>query len=214
MAINLKKGQTIDLRKDTNDLTQISIGLGWKIREKPKAGFLGGLFGKKDEAEFDLDAVAFLLNEHNQVTSLGNQQLQGGDVVFFNSLKHPSGTVYHSGDNRVGGSGANDDEQIVVRLNTVPSQYHRVLFLVCIYKGQEKQQHFGQVASAYMRAIDAKGKEMARYELSSDPAYEGCCTMVFGEVYRRNDGWKFRAIGEAHPFDSFVHLLKEHLPAS
>lgn len=213
MAINLQKGQTIDLRKDTNDLDQITIGLGWKIREKKPSGLLGRLFGKKDGAEFDLDAIAFLLDEKGKLTSLGNDRLQGGDVVFFNSLKHPTGLVYHSGDNRVGGSGANDDEQIVVKLNSIPAAYHRILFLVCIYKGIEQKQHFGQVDSAYIRAIDGKGQEMARYSLSSDSAYEGRCTMVFGEVYRRNDGWKFRAIGDAHPFDSFVPLLKaSHLP--
>ena len=211
MAINLTKGQTIDLRKDANDLDQITSGLGWKVREK-KNGFLGGIFGGKDEAEFDLDAIAFLLDENGKVRSLGNETLIGGDVVFFNSKQHPSGLVTHSGDNRVGGTGAKDDEQIVVKLNAIPNQYHRILFLVCIYQGIKQGQHFGQVESAYIRAVDGKGKEMARFSLSSESAYDSKCTMVFGEVYRRSDGWKFRAIGDAHPFDSFVHLLKEHLP--
>ena len=38
--------------------------------------------------------------------------------------------------------------------------------------------------------------------------------MVFGEVYRKDGGWKFRAIGDAHPFDSFVDLLKKHVPTN
>jgi len=211
MAINLTKGQTIDLRKDANDLDQITIGLGWKVREK-KQGVFAGLFGKKDDVEFDLDAIAFLMDEHDQVRNRGDSKLVGGDVVFFNSRQHSSGTATHSGDNRTGGTGANDDEQIVVKLNSVPSQYHRILFLVSIYQGIKQGQHFGQVESAYIRAVDGKGSEMARYSLSSDAAYDGKCTMVFGEVYRRNEGWKFRAIGDAHPYDSFVHLLKEHLP--
>lgn len=211
MAINLTKGQTIDLRKDANDLDQITIGLGWKVREK-KQGLFAGLFGKKDDVEFDLDAIAFLMDEHDQVRNRGDSKLVGGDVVFFNSRQHPTGTVVHSGDNRIGGTGANDDEQIVVRLNSIPAQFQRILFLVCIYQGIKLGQHFGQVESAYIRAVDGKGKEMARFSLSSEAAYDGKCTMVFGEVYRRNDGWKFRAIGDAHPYDSFVHLLKEHLP--
>ncbi len=210
MAINLTKGQTIDLRKDTNDLDQITIGLGWKVREKKKS-LLGGLFGAKDDAEFDLDAIAFLLDENGQVRDLGKEKLVGGDIVFFNSMKHPTGAVTHSGDERKGGTGANDDEQIVVKLNTMPAKYHRILFVVCIYKGIELKQHFGQVESAYIRAVDGKGKEMARYSLSSESAYDGQCTMVFGEVYRRDGGWKFRAIGDAHPFDSFVPLLKSHV---
>ena len=210
MAINLSKGQTINLNKDEHDLSSITIGLGWKIQQQ-KAGLLSGLFGGKQE-DYDLDAIAFLLDQNDRVANVGDERLVGGDVVFFNSLRHPTGHVYHSGDNRVGGDGAQDDEQIVVKLTSLDSRYHKILFLVCIYQGQEKQQHFGKVDSAYMRAIDAKGKEIARYALSVDPSYAGRCTMVFGEVYRKDGGWKFRALGDAHPFDSFVELLKKHLP--
>ena len=209
MAINLSKGQTINLNKDQHDLSTITIGLGWKINQ-PKSGFLSSLLGAKQE-DYDLDAIAFLMDENDQVRNLGDQKLIGSDVIFFNNLRHSSGHVYHSGDNRVGGTGAQDDEQIVVRLGSLGPQYHKILFLVCIYKGQEKGQHFGKVENAYMRALDAKGKEIARYPLSSDPSYTGRCTMVFGEVYRKEGEWKFRAIGEAHPFDSFVQLLKKHV---
>ncbi len=210
MAINLSKGQTINLNKDEHDLSSITIGLGWKIQQQ-KAGMLGGLFGTKQE-DYDLDAIAFLLGENDKIANLGNERLVGGDVVFFNSRQHPSGAVSHSGDNRVGGDGASDDEQIVVKLNLLGGQYHKLLFIVSIYEGQKKNQHFGNVNSAYMRAVDAKGKEIARYSLSADSSYSGRCTMVFGEVYRKDGTWKFRALGEAHPSDSFVELLKRHVP--
>lgn len=212
MAINLTKGQTINLSKDTHDLSSITLGLGWKIREK-KSGVLNGLFGeKKDDEDFDLDAVAFLLDGNNRVTRIGDSKLVGGDIVFFNSLHHFSGAVRHTGDERQGGSGDADDEQIVVRLDALPEVYHRILFLVCIYQGQQKKQHFGMVNGAYIRAVDAKGKEIARYSLDSEPSYEGRCTMVFGDVCRNVGGWKFSALGDAHPFDSFVQLLKNHIP--
>lgn len=211
MAIKLTKGQTINLNKDEHDLSSMTIGLGWKIQQK-KAGFLGGMFGGGKEEDLDLDAIAFLLDGQDKVTTLGDDKLVGGDVVFFNSLRHPTGNVYHSGDNRVGGDGAQDDEQIVVKLNSIDSRYSKILFLVCIYQGQQKKQHFGLVESAYIRALDAKGKEIARYSLSADASYAGNCTMVFGEVYRREGGWKFRALGEAQPSDSFIPLLKQHIP--
>lgn len=212
MAINLTKGQTINLNKDEHDLSSMTIGLGWKLVQK-KSGFLGGIFGGGEKEDLDLDAIAFLLDKNDKVTTLGNDKLQGGDVVFFNSLQHPTGTVSHSGDNRVGGSGANDDEQIVVKLNSIQEPYHKILFMVCIYEGMKKSQHFGMVESAYIRAVDAKGKEIARYAFGADASSTGRCMMVFGEVYRKDSGWKFRALGDAHPFDSFIPLLKQHLPA-
>ena len=212
MAINLTKGQTINLNKDEHDLSSMTIGLGWKIVQK-KSGLLGGLFGGGKQEDLDLDAIAFLLDKNDKVTTLGNDKLQGGDVVFFNSLQHPTGTVAHSGDNRIGGSGANDDEQIVVKLNSIQEPYHKILFMVCIYEGMKKSQHFGMVESAYIRAVDAKGKEIARYSFGADAASTGRCMMVFGEVYRKDGGWKFRALGDAHPFDSFIPLLKQHVPA-
>jgi len=211
MAINLSKGQTINLNKDENDLSSMTIGLGWKIVQK-KGGLLGGIFGGGKKEDIDLDAIAFLLDKNDKVTTLGNDHLQGGDVVFFNSLQHPTGTVTHSGDNRIGGSGANDDEQIVLKLNSIPELYHKIIFMVCIYEGIKKSQHFGMVESAYIRAVDAKGKEIARYSFGADADSRGCCMMVFGEVYRKDGGWKFRALGDAHPLDSFIPLLKQHLP--
>lgn len=210
MAINLSKGQTINLNKDEHDLSSMTIGLGWKIVQK-KSGFLGGIFGGGEKDDLDLDAIAFLLDKNDKVTMLGDDRLHGGDVVFFNSLQHPTGTVSHSGDNRVGGSGANDDEQIVVKLNSIQEPYHKILFVVCIYEGAKKGQHFGMVESAYIRAVDAKGKEIARYSFGADASSAGRCTMVFGEVYRKEGGWKFRALGDAHPFDSFIPLLKQHI---
>ncbi|MDB5867674.1 MAG: stress protein [Polaromonas sp.] len=53
MAVSLKKGHGVSLKKSENDLSMVTIGLGWDIQEKKK-GFLGGMFGAK-EAEYDLD---------------------------------------------------------------------------------------------------------------------------------------------------------------
>ena len=44
MAVSLNKGQGISLSKTENNLSQVTIGLGWDIQEQKK-GFLGGLFG-------------------------------------------------------------------------------------------------------------------------------------------------------------------------
>ncbi|TZF83901.1 TerD family protein [Pedobacter sp. BS3] len=221
MAINLQKGQTIDLRKNDKgesvyDLSQVTIGLGWDVRQK-QSGFLGKLFGGKEE-EYDLDAIAFLLDSNGKVANLGRTVqtqngrhvgLYEGDVIFFNSMKHPSGHIWLTGDNRTG-AGDGDDEQIIVKLDQLDQRYQKILFVVSIYQGREKNQHFGMVENAFIRAVDARGKEIAKYSLSGDATMNGKCSMVFSEVYRHNGEWKFRAIGEPYNTDNFVDILKNY----
>jgi len=210
MAINLTKGQTINLEKSQYDLSSVTVGLGWDVRKTGGAsGFLGGLFGSGDNsADYDLDAVAFLLNANGKVTNLGNR-LVGSDVIFFNNLVHSSKNIWLTGDNRTG-AGDGDDEQIIVKLDALSPQYDKILFLVTIYEGLKNGQHFGMIDNAYIRAIDARGKEMARFSLSGDANFAQKRSVVFAEIYRRDGGWKFRALGDPHATDSFVDLLRSY----
>ncbi|KFF13307.1 tellurium resistance protein TerX [Chryseobacterium soli] len=219
MAINLQKGQTIDLRKNDRgenvyDLSKVTIGLGWDVRKQ--GGFLGKLFSK--EAEYDLDAIAFLLDANGKVANLGRTgqtsdgrqvALYQGDVIYFNSMQHPSGNVWLTGDNRTG-AGDGDDEQIIVKLDQLDQAYQKIVFVVSIYLGRKNNQHFGMIDNAFIRAVDAKGKEITKYSLSGDSSMNGMCSMVFAEAYRHNNDWKFRAVGEPHSTDNFIDLLKQY----
>jgi tellurium resistance protein TerD len=218
--INLQKGQTIDLRKsdkgDTYDLSKVTIGLGWDVRQEKK-GFFDSLFGSK-EAEYDLDAIAFLLDANGKVANLGrtinrngqNVGFSGSDIIFFNNLQHPSGHIWLTGDNRTG-AGDGDDEQIIALLEHLDARYERILFLVTIYQGRANGQHFSMLDNAFIRAVDGKGKEMARYSLSGDASLTGMCCMEFAEMYRKDGSWKFRAIGSPSPTDSFIEVLKKYV---
>ena len=221
MAINLVKGQTIDLRKNDKgesfDLSTVTIGLGWDIRKK-SGGFFGKLLGGKEE-EFDLDAIAFLLDSNGKVADLGKTvqtndgrslSLYQGDVIFFNSMRHPSGNIWLTGDNRTG-AGDGDDEQIIVKLDSLDPKYDKILFIVSIYQGRQRNQHFGGVENAFIRAVDNKGKEIAKFNLSGEAAYNNMCSMVFAEVYRKDGSWKFRALGDPKPADSFVEILRSYV---
>ncbi|MBF0428120.1 MAG: TerD family protein [Magnetococcales bacterium] len=45
------------------------------------------------------------------------------------------------------------------------------------------------------RGLHAEGGlEIARYDLSEDASTEAA--MIFGEIYKRSDEWKFRAVGQ------------------
>ncbi len=213
MAISLKKGQGVSLKKSENDLSMVTIGLGWDIRQEKK-GLLGTMFGAK-EAEYDLDVSAFLCHADGKVhdfgrDSSGNATLVGGDVIFFNSMRHPSGHIWLTGDNRTG-AGDGDDEQIIVRLNDLPQKFAKVVFVVQIYKGKENNQSFGKVQNAFIRAEDGKGREMVRFDLSGGAQFENCRSVLFAELIREATGWQFNAIGAPSPSDTFVDWLKQYL---
>ncbi|HGM5491215.1 TPA: TerD family protein [Serratia fonticola] len=214
MSVSLRKGQSVSLRKNEHDLSSVTIGLGWDINEEKK-GLLGGLFGKK-EPEYDLDVIAFLCNAQGKVADLGDVEngrpsLVNGDIIFFNSLRHKSGHIWLTGDNRTG-AGDGDDEQIIAQLNSLDPKYEKIVFIVQIYNGQELKQHFGKVQNAFIRAVDAKNVEMARFDLSGGAAFDGQRSMLFAELVRESSGWKLNAIGEPSDSDSFVSHLKNYLP--
>lgn len=74
-----------------------------------------------DGAAFDLDAIAFLINENGKVRA-------DNDFIFFNNLKSADGSVIHNGDNRTG-EGDGDDETLSVDLSKVPTDVSKVILL-------------------------------------------------------------------------------------
>jgi stress response protein SCP2 len=214
MAVNLKKGQGVSLKKEEFDLSKVTIGLGWDVKEEKNGGLLG-FFAKQKTEEYDLDVVAFLIGENGKVNDLGTIEngrpsLRNGDIIFFNNLNHHSGQILLTGDNRTGdGDGDGDDEQIIANLQKLPERYSKILFVVQIYKGKELKQNFSKVQNAFIRAVDAKNKEMVRFDLSGDASYANYCSLTFAELVREGNGnWKFNAIGTPHESDSFIHVLK------
>lgn len=193
MAINLTKGQTIVLDKSEYNLSRLVMGLGWDVAEKKRSG-LGGLFGGGKRANFDLDGYAILLQANETLPKQNYQE----DVIYYGHLTNREQTVSHSGDNLTG-EGAGDDEQITLFLNKIPEKYEKVILGVSIYKAAERQQDFGMVNNAFVRAVDASGKEIAKYSLSGEPTYHDKISMLMGEVYRHQGQWKFRALG--NPLD-------------
>ncbi|MBO5287492.1 MAG: TerD family protein [Clostridia bacterium] len=173
MAVNLTKGQRVDLTRGTG-LQKIVVGLGWDTND-----YDGG-------ADFDLDACAFLLGAQSRV-------LRDEDFVFYGNLRHDSGAVVHTGDNLTG-EGDGDDEQILVDLSLVPAYVQKIDFTVTIYDAEYRRQNFGQVSNAYIRIVDAiTNREIVRYDLGEDFSIE--TAVVAGEIYRHNGEWKFNAIG-------------------
>jgi tellurium resistance protein TerD len=176
MGVSLSKGGNVSLSKEAPGLTAVNIGLGWDVRTTTGA-------------DFDLDASALLLGTDGKI--LGDQYF-----VFFNNLKSPDGSVEHTGDNLTG-EGEGDDEMIKVSLASVPAEVDKVVFPVSIYDAETRGQSFGQVRNAFIRVVNqADNSELARYDLSEDASNE--TAMIFGEVYRNGNEWKFRAVGQGY----------------
>ena len=176
MSISLAKGGNVSLTKIAPSLTKVSVGLGWDVRTTTGA-------------DFDLDATALVCGPDGKV-------LDDRHFVFYNNLTSPDGSVEHTGDNLTG-EGEGDDEIVNVNVSAVPAGVDKVVFAVSIYEGATRGQSFGQVVNAFIRVVDATtGTELARYDLTEDASTE--TAMIFGELYRHNGEWKFRAVGQGY----------------
>ncbi|KJV05743.1 TerD family protein [Methylocucumis oryzae] len=176
MSISLNKGGNLSLSKTDPNLKNILVGLGWDVRPT-------------DGTDFDLDASAFMLTDSGKVRS-------DSDFIFYNQLRSTCGSVEHTGDNRTG-AGDGDDEVIVVLLDKVPTDIQRISFTVTIHDAEARKQNFGQVSHAFVRIVNKDTQqEVARYDLSEDASIE--TAMIFGDIYKHNGEWKFRAVGQGY----------------
>jgi len=177
MPISLKKGQKVSLTKGNPGLKNVVVGLGWDTNAYDTG------------ADFDLDAAAFCLTDSGKVSGQN-------DFVFFGNLNHQSGAISHLGDNLTG-AGDGDDEQIKIDLSRVPAEITKIAFTVTIYEAEARRQNFGQVSNAFVRIFDENtGEELLRYDLGEDFSIE--TAVVFGELYKNGDEWKFNAIGSGY----------------
>ncbi|MER5748107.1 VWA domain-containing protein [Streptomyces sp. NPDC002225] len=124
----------------------------------------------------DVDASALLLGRDGRVRS-------DGDFVFYNQPRHASGAVRHAGK-RPGADTLDAD------LSALEPEIDRVVLCASADGGT-----FGQVPGLRLRLLDAaSGAELARFEIAA--ATE--TALVGGELYRRDGGWKFRAVGQGY----------------
>lgn len=174
MAISLQKGGNVNLSKEAPGMKKMLVGLGWDARST-------------DGAQFDLDASAFMLNSSGKVPN-------DAAFIFYNQKEHASGGLRHHGDNLDGG-GDGDDEQITVDFDKVPADIEKISVCVTINEAEARRQNFGMVSNAFVRCVNADtNAEVARFDLSEDASIE--TAMIFGEIYRHNGEWKFKAIGQ------------------
>ncbi|MEU6772462.1 TerD family protein [Streptomyces sp. NPDC046759] len=128
----------------------------------------------------DADASALLLAE-GKIRS-------DDDFVFYNQPAHPSGAVRHEGKRA---TGAEITDTLAVDLARVEGAIERIVLAASADGGA-----FGQVPGLYVEVTDAvSGQVVARFD-STGATVE--TAFVLGEFYRRQGGWKFRAVGQGY----------------
>ncbi len=169
MAINLQKGQ-----RESINAQKFTIGLGWDTNSSSTG------------SSFDLDASVFVLGENKKV-------LSDNHFVFYNNLRTPDGSVEHTGDNLTG-DGAGDDEQIKIDLSRIDSNASEICVVVTIHEAALRNQNFGQIRNSIIRIFDSNSnEEILKYELEEDFSVE--TAVEFGRIYKKNNEWKFEAVG-------------------
>ncbi|MFT3679793.1 MAG: TerD family protein [Ferruginibacter sp.] len=183
MAINLQKGQRINLEKSNGSkLQNICVGINWGAIEKK--GFLG-----KTKEAVDLDASCILYDGNKTVA----------EIIYFGNLKSKNKSVVHSGDDLTGdmdGDDGLDNEVITVDLTKLDASINYVAFVLNSFKGQD----FKSIPFASIRIYEGTPSRVnevfAKYDIANGENFAGHVSMVMGVLYKRNGEWKFNAIGE------------------
>ncbi|WP_217252330.1 TerD family protein [Streptomyces sp. AC602_WCS936] len=132
----------------------------------------------------DVDASALLLGPDDRVRS-------DEDFVFYNQPRHPSGQVWRLGKKRVA-EGLTDTIQ--TDLTGVEASVGRIL-LVASADGVA----FDRGTSLRILLYDATvgdAEPLAHFDVKPETGQE--TALICGELYRRGEGWKFRALGEGY----------------
>ncbi|KAF2515254.1 TerD family protein [Flavobacterium foetidum] len=182
MAINLEKGQRINLEKSNGTkLQNICVGVNWGAIEKK------GFFGTKKEA-VDLDASCAVYDEKkNHIDSVNFRKLISNDRA-----------IKHSGDDLTGdlnGDDGLDNEVITLDFNQLSPAANYVAFFINSFRGQD----FKDIPFASIRIYEGTPtrvtQEFARFDVANDATFAGSVSMVLGVFYKRNGDWKFSAVG-------------------
>jgi len=182
MAINLEKGQRINLEKSNGSkLVNICVGVNWGAIEKK------GFFGTKKEA-VDLDASCAVYDDKkNHIDSVNFRKLISNDRA-----------IKHSGDDLTGdlnGDDGLDNEVITLDFSQLTPSASHVAFFINSFRGQD----FKDIPFASIRIYEGTptrvSQEFARYDVANDASFAGNVSMILGVFYKRNDEWKFNAVG-------------------
>ncbi|MCQ4082096.1 TerD family protein [Streptomyces sp. RB6PN25] len=134
----------------------------------------------------DVDVSALLLTADGRVRS-------DDDFVFYNQPRHPSGLVVHRPKRR---DGRTLTDSVEVGLAALEPSVDRVVIAASTDGGP-----FGRVPDLKLLLHDASpagqdSEPVAMFVITPDTG--AVTALICGELYRRGDGWRFRAVGQGY----------------
>lgn len=144
----------------------------------------------------EVDASALLLGVDRRVRS-------DEDFVFYNQPRHPSGLVRSLGKKRLP-DGVTDSVQ--TDLAALEPAVDRVLIVA-----STDDVPFERVRDLRIEVYDASAaggaEPLTYFEIRPETGAE--TALICGELYRRGEGWKFRALGEGYS-NGLIGLATDH----
>ena len=181
--VQLSQGQEVKIRfADNRPLTQIYVGVGWDPADD------------NEDANMDVDSSVVIASGGSAT-----------DLVYFGAKTYGDNCVYHHGDNLYGDA-QGDDENITVRLDKVPANRDKVIFVLNIYNSADRHQTLATVKNLYIRLYDPESKKVL-IEYRVEQASRSDNALVIGMAFRKGGEWLFKAIGKSLSTAS-VHSLK------
>ncbi|MGW0933742.1 TerD family protein [Streptomyces sp. NPDC002666] len=133
----------------------------------------------------DVDASALLLGSGGRVRS-------DEDFVFYNQPRHPSGLVRRL-PKRSLPEGLTDT--IEADLNALAPSVDQVV--IAASSDGAAFEHVRDLRILLYDAAASGGEPLAVFDVRPETGEE--TAIICGELYRRGDGWKFRAVGQGYP---------------
>ena len=167
--VSMVAGANAALTAENPGLTSVLVGLGWETI--PSRG-----------PQAELVPMAIMVGHDEKAIS-------NDHVVFFNQVA--------SQDQSVTYASTDDKEEIDVDFSLVPPEVDKIAFIVYIDPDLRGPGDFSAVRSSYIRVASSDNRELVRFDI---PLADNRLVhaMLFGELYRHRDDWKFRALGQGY----------------
>ncbi|MFF0385286.1 TerD family protein [Streptomyces sp. NPDC004286] len=140
-----------------------------------------GLNWSSPTGEGDADVSVLLLNSDGKVRS-------DADFYFYNNPVAPDGSVQLLGKTPMG-DGSQD--RIGFDLTAIPDEVARIVVAASRYEGA----HFGELENLRLTLTDGSGTDLVGFTITDTGPMSA---FIFGELYRRDGAWKFRAVGQGY----------------